>query len=76
MRTVELEENEFEMILLALGYAAGAAMKEKERAMANMFLYAANALNRGNPNWTMYALPEGLTPGEIVRRFMASLEGK
>jgi hypothetical protein len=74
-RKIELEEAEFEAILLALGYATGAAFEKKE-ALAETFLWAANALNRGNPNWTIYSLPPDLKPEEAVRQFMASLKPK
>lgn len=73
MRTFELHENEYEALLLALGYATGAAVERKE-PLAETFLWVANAVNRGNPNWRIYELPKDLKPDEIIRLFMASLQ--
>jgi len=74
MRQIELHESEYEAVLLALGYATGAAMEKKDESLANTFVWAANALNRGNKNWAIYSLPPELKPEEIVRRFMESLK--
>lgn len=75
MRQIELHDTEFEAILLALGYATAAAHERKE-PLVETFLWAANALNRGNPNWAIYEVSPGLKPEEIIRRFMASLSAK
>jgi hypothetical protein len=74
MRRIELHESEYEAVLLALGYATGWAMKDN-RSLAHTFLWAANALNRGNPNWTMYELPADLKPDEVIRKFVESIKG-
>ena len=47
--TVRLAEDDFHGLMLAIGYAAGAASKEKNISMLHASLRLANALNAGRP---------------------------
>lgn len=58
MRTFELTDQEFETLLLALGTATGAALRHSDNGMAYSFLRLANAINKDNPKWTPYVIPE------------------
>jgi hypothetical protein len=56
-RTVQLSEDEYEGLLLMMGYAAGAAEREGDKRLSRCFLRLANAVNRDNPSWTPYEVP-------------------
>jgi hypothetical protein len=56
--TIELSDEEFKILLLAMGYATGAAAKEGNHQLANSFLILANAVNRDNPRWIPYKTEE------------------
>lgn len=56
--TIELTDDEFDTLLLMCGYAAGAASNHDDRRLANGFLRIANAINRNNPQWIPYEIPE------------------
>jgi hypothetical protein len=58
MRTIELTNDEFEQLLLVLGYAAGKFVRDGERLRAEAVMRLANAVNRDNPNWMNYAVPD------------------
>lgn len=51
---IRLTSDDFDGLLLAIGYAAGAAMRDGNRAMFLGLLRLANAINEGNPRWTRY----------------------
>jgi hypothetical protein len=55
--TLDLTRDEFDTLLLCMGYAAGAARQQEDTTLAASFLRLANAVNRGNPQWTPYAIP-------------------
>jgi hypothetical protein len=74
MRQIELHELEYEAVLLALGYATGGAMKEGNQPLADSFLWAANAFNRGIPRWRIYEVAADLKPEEVIRKFMKTLQ--
>ena len=57
MRTVELSEDEFSGLIFAMGLLAGQLFDDKPRFYR--VLQLTNALNRNNPNWTPYEIPEG-----------------
>jgi hypothetical protein len=52
-----LTQEEFDVLLLALGYATGAAMRDFNSDMACRFMRLANRVNQNNPNWKPYILP-------------------
>lgn len=56
--TIELTQDEFESLLIALGVAVGTFMKQKDWAEVHRLMRLANAINRNNPNWTPYEVPE------------------
>jgi hypothetical protein len=56
---IDLSEDEFEVLILALGYAAGAASKDNVNpSLVDSFIRVANAVNRNNPRWTNYEIPD------------------
>jgi hypothetical protein len=56
--TIELTNEEFDTLLLMCGYAAGAAFGHENKPLAYSFIAIANAVNRGNPRWRAYEMPE------------------
>ena len=54
---ISLTKDEYESLILALGYATGAAMKTGETNMQRAFLKLANAINRDNSSWVPYEIP-------------------
>ena len=54
MKTITLTDDEFDQLLIVCGYAAGAAMNNREDRLAYSFIQLANRINEGNPNWTPY----------------------
>jgi hypothetical protein len=59
--TLELTADEFAGLLLALGYAAGAAHGRGEVKMFYGWLRLVNAINDGNPDFTPYAIPDSVS---------------
>jgi hypothetical protein len=57
-KTIELSNDEFDRLLIALGYATGAAY-QRDSDLADSFLRLANLINKDNPRWTPYKV-EGL----------------
>jgi hypothetical protein len=69
---IEISEEEFESLLLCLGYATGAASAKPpgyddhrhrtvplhEYKLAESWLRLANSINKGNPQWTPYKIPK------------------
>jgi len=55
--TFTLTRDEFEVLLLMMGYATGAAFKENPR-LAHSFLELANRVNKDSPNWKPYQIPD------------------
>ena len=62
--TIELTDDEYMQLLIMMGYATGAAMKQ-DRKLADNFLRLANAVNKNNPRWTRYEVPEVPAKGEV-----------
>jgi hypothetical protein len=58
---IELTCDEFDSLLIMMGYAAGAASSCDSQLLTS-FLRLANAVNRNNPRWTPYAMPDEPTP--------------
>lgn len=53
---IKLNRDQFDVLLLALGYATGAADRDGNRKFFNAFMRITNAVNRDNPNFTPYAI--------------------
>jgi hypothetical protein len=54
--TITLTDNEFDSLLICLGYAVGAAWPV-DRQLAVSFMRVVNAVNRDNPQFRPYVLP-------------------
>jgi hypothetical protein len=54
---ITLTLNEYQWLLLMLGYATAKA-REKDIALSYRFLELANAVGRNNPHWVPYQIPE------------------
>ena len=57
--TIELTHDDFEQLLLIVGFAAGAAKAQGEDRMFWGWIDFANRINRTNPNFTPYEIPQG-----------------
>jgi hypothetical protein len=51
---IEIADRDYATLMLALGYATGAATDREETALAARFLQLANTLNEGNPDYLPY----------------------
>lgn len=57
--TLTLKHSDYQWLLIALGYASGAASKAPgEKMLVSSFLRLANVMNEGNPEWTPYPIPK------------------
>jgi hypothetical protein len=57
-----LTQDQYEMLTLALGIAAGRASRDGDTSAFNCWLILANAVNEGNPGWTPYEVPAEVSP--------------
>lgn len=58
-----LSPNDYDLLLIMLGYAVGAAAERKDRHVLRIFLRLTNEINKNNPNFRPYELPpEGAEP--------------
>lgn len=55
---IELTSDEYALLLLALGYATGAAFKDGDKRMANSFTRVTNAVGRNDPHFTPYKVED------------------
>jgi hypothetical protein len=58
---IDLTDDEFTRLLILMGYATGAASASLDPSAPLLiphFLRLANAVNRNNPRWTPYVIPE------------------
>lgn len=62
-RLPDLTRDEYETLLLMLGFATGAAVKENNNKLAVSFLRLANKINENNPRWIRYEIPQEQTDG-------------
>ena len=51
---ITLDHGEYQALLVALGYALGAAVKDQEPTLAEHLLRLTNVINQGNPSWIPY----------------------
>ena len=56
---LDLSRDDFELLLQAMGFAAGAAKKAGNRDLFKSMLRLANDVNAGNPRWTPYDVETG-----------------
>lgn len=54
---LRVTQEEFDELLLVLGYAGGSAAREQNRWMLPMSLRLVNRLNTGNPDFRPYEVP-------------------
>jgi hypothetical protein len=59
---IELTQEEFNSVLMALGYATGAATDRGDHGMAIMFLQAVNAVGKHSPHFEPYAIGDEEKP--------------
>jgi hypothetical protein len=55
--TIELTQDDYDSLLVLIGYATGAAYQHGNLAMARRFLALANRINKDNPAWIPYDIP-------------------
>jgi hypothetical protein len=58
MIVIELTQDEFENLLVALGVATHSFMRQHDEQGTCRVMRLANAVNRNNPNWTPLQVPE------------------
>jgi len=56
--TITLTRDEFQSLLIMAGVAMGASIKLGDARLMVSFLKLANAINRDNPNWVHYEIPD------------------
>jgi hypothetical protein len=49
---ITLDREQFDLLLMTLGFAAGRACAERRRDFATAIIALTNAVNEGNPDWT------------------------
>lgn len=52
-----LSRDDYEILLIMLGFATGAAAKEGDRKLVQSFVRLTNEINKNNPHWTNYEVP-------------------
>jgi uncharacterized protein YfaT (DUF1175 family) len=55
--TFTITNSEYMMLLVMMGYATGAA-SQQDQALFRSFLRLANSINKDNPKWIPYEVPE------------------
>lgn len=58
---ISMTSDDWQNLLFTLGYAGGAAMKEKDRVLLYQQMALLNRLNVGNPHFTPYEIPNEAT---------------
>jgi hypothetical protein len=66
--TLEMDREDYNMLLLMLGYATGAASKEHNQAKFWRLIDFVNRLNADNPNFRPYEIPEEYAKPKTVQR--------
>lgn len=54
---VQLSEEDFQHLLRALGMALYVAINQQDRPLMAQILRLSNEVNKNNPNWTPYEVP-------------------
>jgi hypothetical protein len=68
--TLDMSSSDFEELLLALGFAAGAAHRDHDMRLFWRFIAITNRINRTNPNFDPYEIP-----AEFAHQTPTSAEG-
>ena len=55
---IKLTRGDYEQLLIVLGYATGAAWSSGNPGFSYAILRLANVINRDNPNWIPYQIPD------------------
>jgi hypothetical protein len=61
--TLDMTRDDYDKLMLMLGYATGAANMAGELTLFWSWLRLANELNNGNPNFRPYEIPEEFRRG-------------
>jgi hypothetical protein len=61
--TLVMPVDEFELLLMALGYAAGAAHRDHDQHLFWRWIKLANSINRGNPQYRPYEIDDAAEAG-------------
>lgn len=61
-----MSRDQFGVLLMALGFAIGGAMKQNDTEIASRFVRLSNSLNEGNPNYTPYKVEQMSEPNISV----------
>lgn len=56
--TITLTRQEFESLLLVVGFAGGYALRDQNTSIFRLSVRCANAVNRDNPGYMPYDVPE------------------
>ncbi len=62
--TVELSQADFDALLLALGMAAGACLRDGQKGLALLVIELSNKINKNNPRWIPYETSTALPVSE------------
>lgn len=62
---IEMSEDDFSLLLLTIGFAAGAQHQRNDKRSFNRSLKLANTINEGNPNWKPYEIEAEVTNGNV-----------
>jgi hypothetical protein len=60
---LNLTREEFDTLILALGFATGSAFKQGMGKLSYSLLELANTINKDNPNWKPYEIPQEYRSG-------------
>ena len=63
--TIELTQDEFDDLLLALGMATGGLLRVSDRQHYFRLLKLINAVNRNNPDFRPYEIPPEVARGAL-----------
>lgn len=56
--TLEMTRDDYERLLIMIGFACGAALRNGDRSQLYRWLEFANDMNAGNPAFLPYEIPE------------------
>lgn len=56
--TLEMTRDDYERLLIIIGFACGAAMRDRDDVPLYSWLQFTNELNAGNPKFRQYEIPE------------------
>jgi len=65
--TITLTRDEFDLFMLLMGEATGSAMRQGNGARVCSYLGLANSVNKDNPRWIPYQIPDEKNQAPIAR---------